>query len=253
MAKLAFGKNPAICAPITGRVRDEIIQECIGIVAKQPDVIEWRADFFEGVRQPTQLVHVLTQLREVASDVPIIFTIRSIAEGGSLQQELSPAEESEIYTTVCASRAVQFLDYELAHSDEAIATLRSLTQQYGVQLILSCHNFHETPGESWIQEKFARALISGADIGKVAVMPNTLEDVLHFLKALLIIEQKIDLPLIAISMGPLGAISRLFGWLFGSQLTFAVGEQSSAPGQIPIEDVRKVIEIAQKAHGLPRE
>ena len=49
------------------------------------------------------------------------------------------------------------------------------------------------------------------------------------------------------SMGPYGSLTRLFGWTFGSALTFAVGASSSAPGQVPIEDLNTVLAILQKS------
>jgi 3-dehydroquinate dehydratase-1 len=41
------------------------------------------------------------------------------------------------------------------------------------------------------------------------------------------------------SMGEEGGITRIAGGLFGSDLTFALGKASSAPGQIPIADLRR--------------
>ncbi len=58
--------------------------------------------------------------------------------------------------------------------------------------------------------------------------------------------QEVEIPLITMSMGALGAITRLAGGLFGSAVTFAVGRQSSAPGQIPIEDVQTVLSVIMK-------
>ena len=48
-------------------------------------------------------------------------------------------------------------------------------------------------------------------------------------------------------MGAYGSLSRLFGWVFGSSVSFAVGEKSSAPGQVPIEQLNAVVEILQRA------
>ena len=48
-------------------------------------------------------------------------------------------------------------------------------------------------------------------------------------------------------MGGYGAVSRLCGWVFGSSVSFAVGEQSSAPGQVPVEDVNRVVDVLQRA------
>jgi 3-dehydroquinate dehydratase-1 len=41
--------------------------------------------------------------------------------------------------------------------------------------------------------------------------------------------------------------SRLFGGAFGSALTFAAGERASAPGQVPIDELRQVTAILQRA------
>jgi len=48
-------------------------------------------------------------------------------------------------------------------------------------------------------------------------------------------------------MGAYGSLSRLFGWMFGSSVSFAVGEKSSAPGQIPIEQLKVVVAVLQQA------
>ena len=70
---------------------------------------------------------------------------------------------------------------------------------------------------------------------------------LTLLGATLSASQKLRIPLISMSMGPYGSLTRLFGWTFGSALTFAVGANSSAPGQVPIEDLNAVIAILQKS------
>jgi 3-dehydroquinate dehydratase-1 len=36
------------------------------------------------------------------------------------------------------------------------------------------------------------------------------------------------------------------GWLFGSDLTFAVGDKASAPGQIPISELRLGMQILER-------
>jgi 3-dehydroquinate dehydratase-1 len=51
------------------------------------------------------------------------------------------------------------------------------------------------------------------------------------------------------SVGPMGSVSRMVGGLFGSWLSFAVGESASAPGQIPIGDLVTVYDIIRRARG----
>jgi 3-dehydroquinate dehydratase I len=52
-------------------------------------------------------------------------------------------------------------------------------------------------------------------------------------------------------MGGAGAVTRLAGGLFGSALSFAVGEQASAPGQWPIEELETALALLRKASGAP--
>ena len=45
------------------------------------------------------------------------------------------------------------------------------------------------------------------------------------------------------SMGALGSITRVAGFLYGSDMSFAVGKEASAPGQIPIADARQITDL----------
>ena len=74
----------------------------------------------------------------------------------------------------------------------------------------------------------------GADIVKFAVMPQCERDVLTLLDATLTMkEDHDDTPVITMSMGGQGLVSRLAGEVFGSCLTFGTAGKASAPGQIP--------------------
>ena len=84
---------------------------------------------------------------------------------------------------------------------------------------------------------------------KVAVMPRDLDDVLTLLTATRAASKKLRIPLISMSMGPLGAVTRMMGGVFGSSLSFAVGAAASAPGQVPIEDLNTALAILQKSMG----
>ena len=82
----------------------------------------------------------------------------------------------------------------------------------------------------------------GADIAKVAVMPKNYKDVLVLLNATLKARtEHLEIPIITMSMGPEGGVTRLAGGLFGSDLTFAIGKEASAPGQIPIGELRQAM------------
>lgn len=87
---------------------------------------------------------------------------------------------------------------------------------------------------------------TGADAVKIAVMPRELRDVLTLLDATLTAQSTVSVPVISMSMGGFGSLSRLFGWVFGSSVSFAVGEALSAPGQVPIEQLNAVVDVVHR-------
>ena len=84
----------------------------------------------------------------------------------------------------------------------------------------------------------------GADLPKYAVMPRTPGDVLALLAATWEASSEIG-PVITMSMGELGKITRAEGGVFGSCLTFGAGLNASAPGQIDAENLRAILEDLQ--------
>jgi 3-dehydroquinate dehydratase-1 len=102
-----------------------------------------------------------------------------------------------------------------------------------------------------LSQRFTQAQEMGADIAKVAVMPQDMQDVLALLAATLAASRELDIPVAGMSMGGLGSITRLCGGAFGSALTFAIGQGASAPGQMPIEELHRGLELLRRAMGKP--
>ncbi len=245
---VAGGKVPLVCTPLTGETREAILAEMATIVPKGPDIIEWRVDFFQAIASTQDVIEVAGAIREKAGGVPLILTRRSAREGGR-NVPLSESEVVELYSRVCASRAVDLIDYELSNPEESQRALRHASRQNDVGMISSYHNFQFTPSADVLREKLLAGEGLGADVVKVAVMPRNLEDVLTLLAATLRGHRELKIPIISMSMGPYGSLTRMFGFAFGSALTFAVGQSSSAPGQVPIEDLRVVLGIIQRSLG----
>jgi 3-dehydroquinate dehydratase-1 len=166
-------------------------------------------------------------------------------EGGE-QIELAEPEVVQLYLDVCASRLVDLIDYETANDGEDFSRLRAASREHGIALIGSYHNFEATPDAAALEAKFALAHRLEADIAKVAVMPKGPPDVLTLLGATYEASQSLPIPLISMAMGPYGSLSRMVGFVYGSALTWAVGKSSSAPGQVPIEDLRAVLATIRK-------
>jgi 3-dehydroquinate dehydratase-1 len=243
-----FGTQPLICTPLVGRDEKQILREVEVIRQKEPDLIEWRADFFKDLGDLSQVAATASRIREAIGEIPLLFTIRSEKEGG---QAIALSEEEKIglLTEVCKRRLADLIDYELLYADAGLPYLRQVSRENGVAMIMSYHNFQATPTRAEILEKLMKAEALGADLAKVAVMPQTAEDVLVLLQATQDASAQVSIPVITMSMGGLGSITRMIGGVFGSSVTFAVGESHSAPGQIPIEDLRTVLRILQRSVG----
>jgi len=243
---LAGGRLPAVCAPLVAPDFDALVAEARAVAAKRPDLLEWRVDFFQAIGDTARVLAAARALREAAGGIPILFTRRAQREGG---QPIALAEPQVValYEAVLADGAADLADFEMSNDAAHVARVREAARAAGCPLLLSFHDFQRTPGDEELAARFAQAQALGGDAAKVAVMPQSMPDVHRLLGATLAASRDLPIPVIGMAMGGLGAVSRLCGGAFGSALTFAVGSASSAPGQMPIEDVRAGLAVLQKA------
>jgi 3-dehydroquinate dehydratase-1 len=242
------GNTPLVCTPLVGRTRARLLAEAASVLAKKPDLVEWRVDFFEAVGDTPAVLDAARALRHAIGATPLIFTRRSAKEGGQ-PVAIDDEQVVALYHDVGASGLVQFVDFEMGNDPEHVRRVRESSRAHDVRLILSYHNTAYTPGVDFLVGRFLEAERLGADVALVAVLPRDEADVLTLLSATLQADAKAHIPLISMSTGPLGAVSRMVGGLFGSGLSFAVGESASAPGQIPIGDLVAVFDIIRRARG----
>lgn len=243
---LAGGRLPAICAPLVARTPAALAEEAAAVAALQPDLLEWRVDFFEGIADTAAVLAAARSVQQAARGIPVLFTRRAEREGGQ-PIGLDEAQVLALYEAVAASGTIAALDYEMAHAAGHVARARELSRRQGLPLVLSFHDFQRTPADAELDARFTQAAQLGADVAKVAVMPQSMTDVHRLLGATLRASERLAIPVIAMSMGALGAVTRLCGGVYGSALTFAVGSAASAPGQIAIADVRAALAVLQRA------
>jgi 3-dehydroquinate dehydratase-1 len=215
------------------------LAEAALVVSQKPDVIEWRADYFDGIESGGLVVSAGLALREITGKIPLIFTLRSSAEGGN-PVSLSTQAMSALQLAL-TDLPFEFHDIEMRQPTTLIHDLVHKVQARGGKTILSAHDFQGTPDNDALESLFLRAHQLGADVAKIAVMPQTPDDVLRLLAVTRRVSQMLPIPIISMSMGSLGIMSRIFGGVFGSALTFASGAGASAPGQLPIEDLRAML------------
>lgn len=236
-------KIPLICVPLTGKTNAELKEQLIKVITLEPDMIEWRADFYEQLNQSEKVVQVIEMIKNITK-IPLLFTIRSENEGGE-RIPLNELEKVELLQLICQKTSVDVIDYEVENDADLVGLVRDSAKRHDVEFILSYHHFSQTPENDElinIAEKMER---SGADIAKIAVMPTSRSDVTRLLDITSHLDESLNVPIITMSMGELGIISRVIGWAYGSRLTFAVGVESSAPGQVPIGKLKKAIDAVQ--------
>lgn len=245
---LGADREPLTCAPLVGEDDETLRLEAAAVAALAPDLIEWRADFYRAIADTGRVLRAAAEIRQQAGRIPIIFTRRSSREGG---QPVALGEDQVFALTdaVCRSGAVDLFDCELSSAPRHWQQARELAAATGVRMIGSFHDFRATPAKAELVAKFAAMQAAGADLAKVAVMPRDLRDVLVLLEATLEARERLELPLISMAMGAYGSVSRLVGWMYGSSVSFVVGERPSAPGQVPIGDFNAVVEVLERALG----
>ena len=240
------GTHPLICTPLVGHRREGVLAELSAVLPKAPDLIEWRVDFFSHIGDAALVIDTSRAMKAAAGETPILFTRSSGKEGGETIALAEP-DVVHLYEAVCAARCVDMIDYEMCNAAVDFARLRAASRANDILLVASYHNFQSTPDAVALVAKFAEAERLGGDVAKVAVMPSGPQDVLTLLGATFTASQTVGLPLISMSMGAYGSLSRMMGWIYGSTVTFAVGKSSSAPGQVPIEELRAVLGATRKA------
>ncbi|MGT2961012.1 type I 3-dehydroquinate dehydratase [Streptococcus caballi] len=195
------------------------------------DIIEWRADFLNK----DDIMTVAPAIFEKFSGREIILTIRTDKEGGNIH--LTDQEYVGLLKEVNAIYHPDYIDFEYFSHVEAFQEMLEFSN-----LVLSYHNFSETPEN--IMEAFSELTALAPRVVKIAVMPKSEQDVLDLMNytrgfKTLNPEQAYA----TMSMGKLGRISRMAGDLTGSCWSFSSLENSSAPGQIALSDMKRIKEI----------
>lgn len=237
---------PKICVPIVGVTKEDILAEAKTFDSIPVDVVEWRVDWFEGVFDFNQVLDVLRGLREALGDIPLLMTFRTSKEGG--EKAIEPEAYAQLNIQAAQSGYVDLLDVEAFTGDEIVKSIIQGAHAAGVKVVASNHDFFKTPDKDTIVSRLRKMQDLGADIPKIAVMPQSKEDVLTLLAATEeMVRLYADRPIITMSMGGTGVISRLCGEVFGSALTFGAAKKASAPGQMGVHDLNTVLTLLHGA------
>lgn len=211
----------------------------------RPDLVEWRADCFDSIGSPGALPAALALLRGRLPDMPLLFTCRSHREGGV--RVLGEAERESLYKAAIDSGGCDLVDIELAACAAVRRAVVDAAGRKGVAVILSAHDFASTPDADSLTRTLLAEQEAGASIAKIAVTPQNEDDVFALFAAVRTARARLRIPLIAVSMGRLGVVSRVCADFFGSAVTFGAGREASAPGQIGVEKLREFLHALRES------
>lgn len=260
---------PKVCVPVFGREKEAVLSAARAARVAEPDLAEWRVDYLEEVfLQNAELNRALLAelfhgIRGVLGEIPLLFTFRTKAEGG--EQAASEEQYFALNRFAAECGETDLLDLELLRGDGLLCGLISIAHANGVKVIVSNHDFEKTPPDEVMRERLCHMDALGADLAKLAVMPQSAADVLRLMSVTLKcgagenergkeqVQKEIQndmhcsCPIISMSMGQLGLLSRLSGELTGSALSFGTAGMASAPGQIDAGALRTMLRLMHES------
>ena len=222
-----------ICVSIPPKTVSEALDLIQKAEGQRADFIEVRLD---GLNKHTQLADIAN-----CSNTPLIATNRSTKGQGEFSG--SEAQRKKILLEA-AEKGFDYVDVEL--STPKLKEIINNFCQIGVKLVISYHDFDETPSASQLNEILKRQVESGADVCKIVTVAKIVEDNLTILD--FVIKACKTARIVCFSMGEPGKLSRLMSPVFGGFFTIAalMSNKKTASGQLTIQEMR----IAYKALGL---
>jgi 3-dehydroquinate dehydratase-1/3-dehydroquinate dehydratase/shikimate dehydrogenase len=222
-------KNGKICVSI---INDSVAEALAAAKAVEngADVIEIRLD---TLKKP-EIAPFMEQLT-----TPLLFTNRAQWEGGFYAGD-EKSRTSLLLEAIDAKAA--YVDIELQTEDTYRGEILTAARKSTTEVIVSWHNFAETPTTQELISVFQMMYRSGADIGKIVTMAHGYLDVLRVLD-LQVQSSDMNFPLIAFCMGAPGAISRIATIKLGGYMTYSAPKsgKQAAPGQLAISDLQSIL------------
>lgn len=261
--------RPSVIVPTQAGDGDELRSQCAeaagtGVV----DVVEWRIDPLPassdvgGAARAEAALDLLPQA--TAAGLPLLVTLRTEFEGGHV--DISESDYAEVIRRLIAGLADTevgagsggeagavvesagvrrgavpvAVDVEIARSEAP--SLIAAAREAGIPVVASNHNFESTDSHEDLLAVFRAMGEAGADVAKVAMMPQSPVDVARLLAVTAEAQAELECPVLGISMGQLGRASRIMGADFGSCATFAQIGEASAPGQIDAVHLAEILD-----------
>jgi 3-dehydroquinate dehydratase-1 len=216
-----------ICAPIAAENASEVIRLIRKAEAGGADLIELRLDHLNDLKGISQIVE--------STSLPMIATNRQYEQGGHRIQN----EDKRVQALLnIAGKGFRYVDVELTTT--GLNSVIHKLKKTGAELIISFHDFKQTPTMAELEKIVESQMKAGANICKLVTTANSIDDSLSCL--LLTLKMSRKAKVVCFAMGKMGILSRVLCPLFGAQFTYASVEKGreTASGQLSISDLKEL-------------
>ncbi|XP_062083319.1 bifunctional 3-dehydroquinate dehydratase/shikimate dehydrogenase, chloroplastic-like [Humulus lupulus] len=214
------------CTPLMGTTVEKMLLEMKKAKEFGADLVEIRLDCLTNFNPFLDLETLFKQC-----PLPTIVTYRPVWEGGQYDGDESKRQNS---LRLAMEMGADYVDIELEVAHDFNNSICG-TKPENFRVIVSSHNFHNTPSAEAIGNLVARIQATGADIVKIVTTALDITDCASIFQ----ITSRSQVPIIGIAMGERGLISGLLSPKFGGYLTYAALEADgvSDPGQPTAKDL----------------
>jgi 3-dehydroquinate dehydratase type I len=163
--------------------------------------------------------------------IPVIATCRAGFYNDDKRLEL---------LTIAVKNGATYIDIESESDENYRKTLIDVANLYNCKIIISYHNFDETPDIDILKNIVKQAETFNPAFIKIVTQAQTIDDNSKILSL-----YKIEKRLIAFAMGELGKESRIESLLLGAPFIYAAYDngQESAEGQITMNELKKILQL----------
>ncbi|MDD5766155.1 MAG: type I 3-dehydroquinate dehydratase [Candidatus Marinimicrobia bacterium] len=153
-------------------------------------------------------------------------------------------EQRKAFLLEAIRSGVAFVDVEVDSPEDFVSEVVRAAREKGTRVIISYHHFEKTPSSAELDQIVNWCFSSGADIAKIVCHAQDKSDCARILS----LYEKTK-PIIAFSMGSLGAFTRIAAPFLGAPFVYvakAAGKET-AEGQF---DKKQMLAIMEKIAGV---
>lgn len=192
-----------LCATIKGPTFEEAVQQILSLPL-EAGLLEFRLDNFIDLNEA-----FLLKLRDIRP-LPVIFTLRDPKQGSNYKgSETERLRDLQRY----AGLNPDYIDLESSCPPDFVEHI--ITRQPQTKVILSYHNFEETPAD--LEALLTEMQQIPAHLYKIATQCNNSCDALRLLN----FTRNCKVPICTMGMGSHGEVTRVLGTVYGSKFTYA--------------------------------